>query len=342
MGLWAKKYRHSVRNVAMVLVAAVALGSSTYAWFVSNNQVTATTASISAQSNAPFLVISNAAITNSTTDTAVTTAVQDAILFPVQMVEANDAATTFKWESASFMRVHRHGYRIFAKDSADMALFVPDGKEIPIYDGMDDFTVNTVDSHKAAVFFKLDEDFVRDGAFDIEDYLINRLAKNFGRAEENACINGNGVDEPTGILDDTKGADVAVTADTLTYDTLIEQYFSVKPEYRKNAVWLMNDKTALTLRKLKDADGNYLWNSNNDTILGRPVYISEFIPDAVSGSKPIAFGDFSYYWFISRSPISLRTLTEQFAANDQVGYLALEFVEGKLIRRDAVKVISMK
>lgn len=86
--------------VAMVCVAAVALGSSTYAWFVSNNKVDATTASISAQSNAPFLVISNSAITASTTDTAVTTAVADATLYPVQMVEANDDATTFKWQSA--------------------------------------------------------------------------------------------------------------------------------------------------------------------------------------------------------------------------------------------------
>ena len=258
-----------------------------------------------------------------------------------QLEKALDKESLFR-NIASFMRVHRHGYRIFAKDCEDMALFVPEGGEIPVYKGMDDFNVNTVDSHKLAVFFKLDEDFVRDAAFDIEGYLTNRLAKNFGRVEENACINGNGVEEPTGVLHDTKGAEVSVTADALTYDTLIEQYFSVKPEYRKNAVWLMNDKTALTLRKLKDADGNYLWNSNNDTILGKPVYISEFMPDAVSGSKPVAFGDFSYYWFISRSPISLRTLTEQFAANDQVGYLALEFVEGKLIRRDAVKVISMK
>ena len=104
----------------------------------------------------------------------------------------------------------------------------------------------------------------------------------------------------------------------------------------------MNDVTALAIRKLKDADGNYLWNSNNDTILGKPVYISEFMPDAQSGNKSVAFGDFSHYWFISRSLVSLRTLTEQFAINDQVGYLGLEFVEGKLIRRDAVKVISMK
>ena len=57
IGLWAKKYRHSVRNVAMVCVAAVALGSSTYAWFVSNNTVKGTTTNISAQSNAAFMVI---------------------------------------------------------------------------------------------------------------------------------------------------------------------------------------------------------------------------------------------------------------------------------------------
>ena len=57
MRLWAKKYHHSVRKVAMVCVAAVALGSSTYAWFVSNNKVTVTTSTISAQSNAAFMYI---------------------------------------------------------------------------------------------------------------------------------------------------------------------------------------------------------------------------------------------------------------------------------------------
>ena len=86
--------------IAMTLVATVALGSSTYAWFVSNNTVTATTASISAQSNAPFLVISNSAITASTVDTSVTTGVADAVLFPVQMVSATADASAFTWESA--------------------------------------------------------------------------------------------------------------------------------------------------------------------------------------------------------------------------------------------------
>lgn len=242
----------------------------------------------------------------------------------------------------TFISAHGHNYRIFAKDCNDLAMFVPEGSEIPVYEGIDDFHINTVDFHKAAVFLKLDEDFVRDAAFDIESYLTKRLAKNFGRAEERACINGNGVSEPVGILNESGGAEVGIDAESLTYDEVINLFFSVKPEYRKNSVWLMNDKSALALRKLKDAEGNYLWNQSNDTILGKPVQISEFMPDAEAGSKPIAFGDFSYYWFISRSNVSLRTLTEKFALNDQIGYLALEFLDGKLIRKDAIKVLSLK
>ncbi|MDO4487467.1 MAG: hypothetical protein Q4B67_00050 [Eubacteriales bacterium] len=88
--------------IAMTVVAAIALSSSTYAWFVSNNTVEATTSSISAQSNAPFLVIkAGAAVETTTTDTAVTTTpVADKVLFPVQMITASDDATTFTWQSA--------------------------------------------------------------------------------------------------------------------------------------------------------------------------------------------------------------------------------------------------
>lgn len=117
------------------------------------------------------------------------------------------------------------------------------------------------------------------------------------------------------------------TAD-ITYDKIIALYFSAKPEYRRNAVWLMNDETALTLRTLKDDAGNYLWRDSDDTILGKKVIMSEFMPSAETGSKPIAFGDFSYYWVVGRSPIEIRTLSEKFAAVDQLGYLAYEFLDG--------------
>lgn len=233
------------------------------------------------------------------------------------------------------------GYRIFAKNCNDLAQWVAEGDTIPIYDGINDFTTNTVDNWKLATFVKLDEDFVRDVSFDIENYLINRLAKNFGRAEESAFINGTGNQMPTGILNATGGAEVGITTNTLTYDDVIGLYFSVKSEYSKNALWLMNDKTALALRSLKDSSGNYLWRDSDDTILGKKVIISEYMPNIGAGAKPVVFGDFSYYWVIGRKPISVRTLIEKFAVHNQIGYLAFEFLDGKLIRPEAVKVIQM-
>ena len=146
---------------------------------------------------------------------------------------------------------------------------------------------------------------------------------------------------PTGILNATSGAEVAATIDEITYDDVIGLYFSIKPEYRKNAVWMMNDETALALRTLKDSTGNYLWRNSDDSIFGKRVIVSEYMPDAESGGKPIAFGDFSYYWVIGRSPVSVRTLSEKFALHDQIGYLAFEFLDGKLIRPDAIKVLQM-
>lgn len=82
--------------------------------------------------------------------------------------------------------------------------------------------------------------------------------------------------------------------------------------YNQTAEWVMNDETALVLRKLKDADGNYIWNHNTDTIFGKSVFISDFMPNVNNGNKPIAFGDFSYYWIVNRSGILVRTLAEKF------------------------------
>ena len=103
----------------------------------------------------------------------------------------------------------------------------------------------------------------------------------------------------------------------------------------------MNDETALALRSIKDDSGNHIWNHANDTILGKKVCISEFMPGADASSKPIAFGDFSYYWVVGRSPVCVRPLVEQFAMLEYTGYLAYEFLDGKLIRPEAIKVMQM-
>lgn len=146
---------------------------------------------------------------------------------------------------------------------------------------------------------------------------------------------------PIGILHETDGAEVGVTTTSITFDNISELFLSVKARYRKNGVWIMNDDTALALRKLKDADGNYIWNHNTDIIFGKPVYVSEFMPNIESGKKPIVFGDFSYYWIVNRSGILVRTLSERFALKQQTGYMACEYLDARLLRSEAIKVIQM-
>ena len=231
--------------------------------------------------------------------------------------------------------------RIYAKDCDDLAEWVAEGGAIPIYDGTDDFTKYSVDLHKLAVFVKLDDDFIHDVSFDIDEYLTDRLAKNFAEAEDNAFINGTGEDEPTGILNETVGAEIGITTDEIGFDDIISLYFSLDKEYRKNAVWLMNDETALTVRTLKDSSGNYLWNPYDGTLLEKQVAISYDMPSVENGAVPIAFGDLSYYWIINRSLISVRPLKEKFVTYDQTGYLAFEFLDGKLIRPEAIKTLKI-
>ena len=86
---------------------------------------------------------------------------------------------------------------------------------------------------------------------------------------------------------------------------------------------------------------NYLWQEDMDTILGKPVYISEFMPSIATGKKVIAFGDFSYYWILNRRPLAVRVLKEKFELYDQTGCLGMEYIDGKLVNREAIKVMQI-
>ena len=242
---------------------------------------------------------------------------------------------------ATVIKSYNGASRIFAKGCSDIAAWVPEGGSIPLQDGVNDFTRYAVDSHKLAVFVKLDDDFVHDAAFSLEDYLTERLAKNLAKSEDKGFVLGTGEHMPVGILDDTAGAKTGITTSALCFDDILYLYYSLDKEYRKNAVWLMSDETALTLRMLKDSAGNYLWNPSDNTILGKPVAISYDMPSVEAGAKPVVFGDFSYYWIIDRSPVSIQALKELFVTIDQMGYLATEFLDGKLIRRDALKALKI-
>lgn len=254
--------------------------------------------------------------------------------------EALKAQSLFRRIGSTFF-THGATEHILGKESKDLAAWVKENEQIPIFDGMEDFSKYSIDAYKLAVFFKLDTAFLHDNDFRFEKYFIDRLARNFGSAEDDAFVNGDDVDKPIGILAENGGAEIGAETAEVTYDDVIRLFFSVKPEYRKNGIWLLNDDTALMLRTLKDKNGNYLWNQTNDTILGKPVMICNSMPNTASGKKPIAFGDFSYYWVVDRREMSIQALLEAFVDTEQIGYLGYEYLDGKLIRKDAVKVLKV-
>ncbi len=239
--------------------------------------------------------------------------------------------------------IYNYGDAKIHTDGNDgIATFVAEGDEIPTVDVMDTHNTIRIERHKLATSMRFPTAFAKSPAFNLEKNLVKQMAKMCARGEEKAFITGTGINEPTGILCPNDGASVGVTANTITYDDVVKLYFSVKPEYRKNGKWIMNDETALALRTLKDKDGNYIWNQAFDTILGKEVIISEHMPNAVADTAPIAFGDFSYYWIVDRDRFSVKVLSELFAETDHIGYIGFEFVDGKLINKDAMKLLYIQ
>lgn len=223
-------------------------------------------------------------------------------------------------------------------DMDEQPQWVPEGEAIPEGTGTLGPKYQVL-SHKLAIITSLDLDYVHEATFDLEGYLVGRFAKIFGKAEEDAFINGTGNGMPKGLLHDADGAETGVTvSEDITFDDMLRLYFSLDKHYRANGVWLMNDETALKLKMLKDQNGQYLWNQNSDTILGKPVHVSEHMP---SDGKPVAFGDFSYYYIIDRVPLTVRTLVEKYMLQGKMGYLGVEFLDGMLIRPEAVKVLKV-
>ena len=130
-------------------------------------------------------------------------------------------------------------------------------------------------------------------------------------------------------------------------DELVDLYHSLKAPYRNNAVFVTNDATVKAIRKLKDGNGQYLWQPSvrlgePDTLLNRPLKTSVYVPEIAAGTKAVAFGDFSYYWIADRQGRSFQRLNELFAATGQVGFKATQRVDGKLILAESVKVLQMK
>jgi HK97 family phage major capsid protein len=197
-----------------------------------------------------------------------------------------------------------------------------------------------------------------DAAFDVEIWLAERIADRFRRAEQAAFVNGDGNNKPVGFLNKSKIANASWVWDRLGYvvtgqdgdfdlndpsDALVDLVYALGAEYRANASFVMNSKTAGAVRKMKDSEGRFLWTEGlgaeaPSRLLGYPVAIVEEMPDIASGAYAIAFGDFARGYTIAERP-ELRILRDPFSAKPNVMFFATKRVGGDVTDFAAIKLL---
>lgn len=207
----------------------------------------------------------------------------------------------------------------------------------------DDATFDQIllDAHKLHVAIKVTEELLYDNAFNLENYIIDEFGKALSNAEEDAFLNGSGVGQPLGLFAANGGATEAVKTTTLKADDIITLIYALKRPYRKNAAFIMNDATVAKIRTFKDNNGAFMWQHSltekePDRLMGYALYTSPYCP-----ADKIAFGDYSYYNIGDRGTRSFKQLTELFAGNGMIGFVAKERVDGKLILPEAVQMLTV-
>lgn len=266
--------------------------------------------------------------------------------FERTLVEALEEENLFR-QLAKVVTTSSGDKKIPVVASKGTASWVDEEGVIPESD--DAFGQVSIGAYKLATMIKVSEELINDSVFNLESYISKEFARRIGAKEEEAFFIGDGAGKPVGIFHTTGGAEVGVTTAgaAITMDELMDLFYSLKSPYRRNAVFVTNDATVKAIRKLKDNNGQYLWQPSvtaaaPDTILNRPVKTSAYVPVIASAAKTIAFGDFGYYWVADRQGRSFKRLNELYAATGQVGFMATQRVDGKLILAEAVKVLQMK
>jgi HK97 family phage major capsid protein len=213
--------------------------------------------------------------------------------------------------------------------------------------------------HELSALPKASQRLLDDSAFDVEGWLATRIADKFSRAEGVAFVSGDGIDKPTGFLTYTNIVNDSWTWGNLGYvptgsdgdfnssdpaDAIVDLVYSLGARYRANATFVMNSKTAGAVRKMKDADGRFLWSDGLAAgeparLMGYAVLIAEDMPDIASDTAAIAFGDFNAGYTIAERP-DLRILRDPFSAKPHVLFYATKRVGGDVSDFAAIKLLK--
>jgi HK97 family phage major capsid protein len=214
--------------------------------------------------------------------------------------------------------------------------------------------------HELSAMPKASQRLLDDSAFDVEGWLAGKIATRFIRAESAAFVSGDGVDKPKGFLLPAKVANASWNWGSIGYvptgaaadfaatnaaDCIINLVYALAADYRANATFVMNSKTAGAVRKMKDADGRFLWSdglaaAEPARLMGYPVLICEDMPDIAANAYAIAFGDFASGYTIAERP-DLRVLRDPFSAKPHVLFYASKRVGGDVTDFAAIKLLKI-
>jgi HK97 family phage major capsid protein len=189
---------------------------------------------------------------------------------------------------------------------------------------------------------------------DADANIVGEMTDAFGmalaEAEDDAFAVGAGDDSPQGVAADTdvqaryvfSGVTAALSDATHNgVDALIAAYYGIMKAYRRNGTWAMNSNTEEEVRKLKNGNGDYLWQPSTqagvpNTLLGRPVVNPEGMADIGANAYPIVFGDFKAgYKVRDRAGLTVQRLVERYAEYDQTGFVIKKRVGGKVTLAEA-------
>lgn len=197
-------------------------------------------------------------------------------------------------------------------------------------------------AHKLGGIIKASDELIQDAFINISNYVADKSVEGIADQEEQFFTDGTGSGQAQGIITGSDLGKTTAAIAAVTADEVLEFIASVKAIYRKNGKLMMNSQTELAIRKLKDSQGQYLWQpslqANVPNIFdGKPIIINEKMPDMATGVKFMGFGDMSYYNIADRGGMNIKVLPELFSVNGQVGYRVDKRFDAKLLLAETYK-----
>lgn len=192
-------------------------------------------------------------------------------------------------------------------------------------------------------------ELLQDSEFDIEALLDDLFSERLGRTANTVLTTGDGSSKPQGIVPAAAGGKTAASTTALVADEIIDLVHSVDPAYRASPKcrFQFNDTTLAAIRKLKDGQGNYLWQMGDvrtgepSRLLEHPYSVNQAMANPGAGTRPIIFGDHSRYVVRKVRGFQMLTLRERYAENFQIGMIGFKRFDGELLNSAAVKAMVM-